>query len=158
MPVSMYSFCMHECMYLTWSLRSTLLPSPRYCDAGQRQQSGPPSASNAGECTIHARNCGVGAGVFFLVQKCSVLLVRGPFAIIHSPIYLDSHGEVVDAGRGQNRPLFLSQKRYRRLQELYLSHSLATEVVRQRASSDTHIKSNWYWNAHNDFAHAQLKW
>ena len=70
--------------------------------------------------------------------------MRGPFAIVYSALYLDANGEAADSTRGSNRPLFLSHKRYRKLQDLYLSHSLATEVVRQRASSDRLLRLNWY--------------
>jgi hypothetical protein len=92
---------------------------------------------------MHARTCGAGVGVFFLVAKCSVLLIRGSRACYYPSIYLDSNGEVPD-GYGQFRPLFLSAKRMKKLEELYLNHQVAREVVRQRVNSDRTIRQNWY--------------
>jgi len=47
-----------------------------------------------GECTMHAARCNAGIGCFFLVQRFQTLLLNGPFACYHQPIYVDRHGEV----------------------------------------------------------------
>jgi hypothetical protein len=99
--------------------------------------------SAAGECTLHARSCGTGAGVFFLVQQCQVLLVRGSRSTYYPSLYLDASGEV-NEHRGQNRPLFLSSKRYRKLEDLYTSHQVAKEISRKRSSAESVIRLNWY--------------
>lgn len=99
--------------------------------------------NSAGECTLHARSCGAGLGVFFLVQQCQVLLVRGSRGTYSPSLYLDSSGEVNEQ-RGQNRPLFLSSKRYKKLEELYVTHQVGKEIVRKRASAETVIRMNWF--------------
>ncbi len=99
--------------------------------------------NNAGECTIHARSCGAGLGVFFLVQQCQVLLIRGSRGTYWPSLYLDSSGEVNEQ-RGQNRPLFLSTKRYKKLEEMYLNHQVSKEIVRKRSSAETVIRMDWF--------------
>jgi E3 ubiquitin-protein ligase UBR2 len=99
--------------------------------------------TSAGECTLHARSCGAGVGVFFLVQQCQGLLIRGTRAVYWPSLYLDSSGEVNDR-QGQNRPLFLSAKRYKKLEEMYLNHQIAKELVRKRASAESVIRLNWF--------------
>jgi len=114
----------------------------RLLNAGNKPSDMPLDRRAAGECTLHARSCGLGIGVFFLVQQCHVLLLRGSRASYYPSLYLDSSGEVEQ--RGHNRPLFLNNKRVRRLEELYLSHNVAKEIVRKRASAETVIRMNWY--------------
>ena len=56
---------------------------------------------------LHARRInGDGVGVFFLVLKCAVLLVRGPHASYAPSIYVDDHGEE-DVGLRRGAPLRL---------------------------------------------------
>ena len=105
--------------------------------------SGPDATPNIGECTLHARTCGAGVGVFFLVQKCSVLLMRGPRTCLYPSIYLDQNGDEPDS-QGQMSPMFLSQKNVRRLEEMYLGHHIAREVTRRRASQERVTRLNWY--------------
>lgn len=100
-------------------------------------------SSEAGECTLHSRVCGMGTGVFFLVQMCRCLLIRGSRSCYFPSLYVDRDGEVEDSRR-HNRPLFLSSKRYRRLQEMYLKHQIAIEVVRRRTTEESVIRENWY--------------
>ena len=97
---------------------------------GSGSDSTPPGV---GECTLHARTCGAGVGVFFLVHKCSVLLMRGSRTCLYPSIYLDQNGDEPDFS-AQMSPMFLSQKNVRRLEELYLNHHIAREVIRRRAS------------------------
>ena len=81
--------------------------------------------------------------MFFLVQQCQGLLVRGARSVYWPSLYLDASGEVNEQ-RGQNRPLFLSAKRYKRLEDLYLNHQIAKEIVRKRASAESVIRRNWF--------------
>jgi hypothetical protein len=116
----------------------------RVVNAGNRQFAQPVGKNNAGECTLHARVCGADTGVFYLVQKYSVLLVRGGRAIFYPSIYLDANGEAGTDMRGQNRPLFLSTSRLKHLAELYLSGGIPAEVTRQRASIDRVVRMHWF--------------
>lgn len=98
---------------------------------------------NPGECTMHASTCGAGVGVFFLVQHCSVILMRYGKAAYHPSFYVDSAGEITTQ-RGQNRPLFLSERLFRKVEDLYLQHAVCHEVARRRAGADSVIRNGWY--------------
>lgn len=113
--------------------------------AGNKAQHHPSrlDRNSAGECTLHARSCGAGIGVFFLVQHCQVILIRGSRGVYSPSLYLDSSGEVSE-NRGQNKPLFLSTKRYKKLEEMYVNHQVGKEVVRKRASAESVIRLNWF--------------
>jgi hypothetical protein len=69
--------------------------------------------------------------------------MRGSMSCTYPSLYLDQNGESGE-GSGQMRPMFLSQKRLRKLEELYLTHQIAREVTRQRVSTDRYIRQNWY--------------
>ena len=99
-----------------------------------------------GECTVHARTCNAGIGVYFLVHKCKVILMRNAMSCFYPSIYLDHNGEVPEGNNmsSQMRPMFLSYKRLKKLEEMYVTHQIIREVTRQRASSDRHIRQNWY--------------
>lgn len=114
-------------------------------NAGSRQNrvAAHMAALSPGDCTIHAEHCGGGVGVFFLVQKCCPLLIKGSRACYLPPIYLDQNGETSET-LSQSKPMHLSRKRVRRLEELYVRHQLVRELFRVRASSDKVIRQNWY--------------
>ena len=96
----------------------------------------------SGECTNHARICGLGTGMFFLLQKHCVLLVRGERSCFSSSIYIDSHGEPgVDGGC---RPLFLAEGRFKRLQEMWVRGDISKEVARCRDSQQQIIRLSFY--------------
>ncbi len=97
-----------------------------------------------GNCTLHARRInGDGVGVFFLVLKCAVLLVRGPHASYAPSIYVDDHGEE-DVGLRRGAPLRLHAGRVAALEALYNTHGVAREVARLRARSSRVIRDNYY--------------
>ena len=96
-----------------------------------------------GACSMHARATGGGLGIFFLVQRCVVLVVRDKHAAFLPSLYLDQYGEE-DVGLRRGRPLFLSGERYAELQEMYRSHRLAGEVARIRSSADRVLRENHY--------------
>jgi len=101
-----------------------------------------PSVTNPGECTRHARSCGLGMGVFFLPQRHTCLLVRNDKSCIWPSIYLDSNGET--GSDGSCRPLFLSEGRLRRLEELWIRGEVGREVARARVSQEMVIRLNVY--------------
>ena len=129
-----------------------MVENPAFCmvcglllNAGSRSnRSNVSSASlSPGECTKHAEHCGSGVSVFFLVQNCCPLVIKGSKACYLPPIYLDSNGEVDELLR-QSKPMYLSQRRLQKLEELYLHHQLARELFRIRSTSDKVIRQNWY--------------
>jgi hypothetical protein len=96
-----------------------------------------------GECTLHARRCGSGHGIFMNIMDNWVLILNGPRSCKFPALYLDKNGEAGE-GRGPNRPLRLSEARYMRLEELYLGHNIASEISRKRLNQDRHIRMNYY--------------
>lgn len=101
------------------------------------------SARQPGACTIHARKTGSGIGIFFLVQKCTVLLVHNNKSAYYASLYVDEHGEE-DPGLRRGRPLFLKYVRYQALEALWRQHGIPREVAQIRSTSDRVIRDNWY--------------
>ena len=119
-----------------------------------------------GQCTIHTTKCGAGIGCFFLLNKCTILLIRGSRSAYFSSPYVDEHGEVrlinlsccaifilefamvnyqqEDMGLVRGRPLYLSQPRYDKVKMLWKSHSVAKEVTRIRCDSERVIREDYY--------------
>lgn len=90
------------------------------------------NAGGKGECTRHSYKCGAGAGMFFLLQECSGLIMhKSKAAYIHSP-YVDSHGETPQY---RGRPLNLDLDRYEHLRQVWYGHSVRQQVVAERGSS-----------------------
>jgi len=96
-----------------------------------------------GACTLHARKHGSGIGIFFLVQKCTVLLMHNNKSAYSPSIYVDEHGEE-DPGLRRGRPLFLNNDRYRALELLWRHQGIPREVAQIRSTSDRVIRDNWY--------------
>jgi hypothetical protein len=96
-----------------------------------------------GSCTLHARNVGSGTGIFFLLQKCTVLLVHNKKSAYSSSIYVDANGEE-DQGLARGRPLFLKEERYAALADLWRQHRIPGEVSQIRSTSDRVIRDSWY--------------
>ena len=99
------------------------------------------NAGGKGECTRHSYKCGAGAGIFFLLQECSGLILhRSKAAYIHSP-YVDSHGETP---QHRGRPLNLDLDRYEHLREVWFGHSVRQHVLAERGSSRQVILPDFY--------------
>jgi hypothetical protein len=99
------------------------------------------NAGGKGECTKHSYRCGGGAGLFFLLQECSGLILhKSKAAYIHSP-YVDSHGETPQF---RGRPLNLDLVRYEHLRELWMGHAIRQTVVAERGSSRQVILPDFY--------------
>jgi len=99
------------------------------------------NASGKGECTRHSYKCGAGAGMFFLLQECSGLIMhKSKAAYIHSP-YVDSHGETPQY---RGRPLNLDLDRYEHLREVWYGHSVRQQVTAERGSSRQVILPDFY--------------
>jgi hypothetical protein len=96
-----------------------------------------------GACTLHARKSGSGIGIFFLVQKCTVLLMHNNKSAYSASLYVDEHGEE-DPGLRRGRPLFLNDIRYRALESLWRQQGIPREVAQIRSTSDRVIRDNWY--------------
>jgi len=96
-----------------------------------------------GTCTVHARKVGSGIGIFFLVQKCTILLMHNSKSAYSPSLYVDEHGEE-DVGLRRGRPLFFSEERYQAIETLWRTHGIPREVSQIRSTSDRVIRDNWY--------------
>lgn len=96
-----------------------------------------------GACAAHARKCGAGVGVFLRVRECHILLManknKGCF---YSPPYLDAYGET-DQGLRRGNPLYLCPDRYRKLEKLWQTHSVAEEVAHCLESNRNLLSIDW---------------
>ena len=111
--------------------------------AGTSRRSYSRRSRSPGSCTLHARNIGSGTGIFFLLQKCTVLLVHNKKSAYSSSIYVDANGEE-DPGLARGRPLFLKEERYAALADLWRQHRIPGEVSQIRSTSDRVIRDSWY--------------
>lgn len=100
--------------------------------------------TQVGACNYHAHKCGAGVGIFLRVRECEILFLaspqRGCFA---SPPYLDDYGET-DQGLRRGNPLRLCEARYKKLQTLWLSHSIHEEIARAIESSNNIVATQWH--------------
>ena len=96
-----------------------------------------------GECTRHARRCGLGVGLFALVHQNITLLVDGARSSYHSSLYLDAHGEE-DRSLRRGRPLYLNASRQAALHRLWLAQGVPLEVARARSASTSVIRVGYY--------------
>ncbi|KAG9408155.1 E3 ubiquitin-protein ligase ubr2 [Aphanomyces cochlioides] len=97
-----------------------------------------------GACSQHVPTCGCGQGAFFLIRQCQMLLVStaGRSCFFPSP-YVDEFGEE-DHNVRRGRPLFLRPNRYLALMQLVFSHSIASEVSKNRRTSEQYIRVHYY--------------
>ncbi len=110
---------------------------------GEMLPVGSKNAFAIGQCTSHTRYCGSGCGVFFLVQRCVVLLMRESYAAYYGSIYVDEYGEE-DIWVRRGRPLYLSTSRYATLWRIYQTHQVAEEVCRRRSLTNTVIPNAYF--------------
>lgn len=96
-----------------------------------------------GACTLHTQQCGYSRGLFFLLRKCTTLIIDRDRSCYCISLYVDQFGEE-DANLRRGRPLFLHKKRLIQLIQLYTSHGLANDILRRRRSLDHYIRSNFY--------------
>lgn len=85
------------------------------------------------ECVQHSISCGAGTGVFLLVNSSTVVVIRGLRAALWGSVYLDKHGEE-DAELRRGKPLYLSEERYRLLEQQWLTHNF------------DHACKQWMWH------------
>lgn len=96
-----------------------------------------------GACAAHARKCGAGVGVFLRVRECQILLManknKGCF---YSAPYLDAYGET-DPGMRRGNPMYLCPARYRKVEKLWHTHSVAEEVAHYLESNRNLLSIDW---------------
>jgi len=108
---------------------------------------GYPEESNPGACTVHAKKCGRGSGMFLLVLEGAVLLVYWKLAAYVSSLYVDEYGEEFGERNrelSKGRPLYMNEERRDRLLRLWLRHEIPNEVVKIQNSSERVIRNSHY--------------
>lgn len=97
-----------------------------------------------GACNFHASKCGAGIGIFLRVRECEILFLAAPHrGCFVSPPYLDDYGET-DQGLRRGNPLRLCPERYKKLQTLWLSHSIHEEIARSIETSTHIVATQWH--------------
>eukprot|EP00118_Oscarella_pearsei_P007753 m.38708 g.38708 ORF g.38708 m.38708 type:complete len:1803 (+) comp32631_c0_seq2:65-5473(+) len=82
-----------------------------------------------GACTVHSPRCSGGVGIFLLIRECQVILMAGRNrGCFYQPPYFDEYGET-DVGLQRGNPLYLCEKSYAKLQELWLKHSVYETIM-----------------------------
>merc|ERR1719469_1639566 len=76
---------------------------------------------------------------FFLVSKCTVLLVHNNKSAYSASLFVDENGEE-DPGLRRGRPLFLKDLRYQALEKLWRNHGVPREVAHIRSTSERVIR------------------
>ncbi|KAG2531948.1 hypothetical protein JM16_000583 [Phytophthora kernoviae] len=74
-------------------LCGTLLCAANTCPSIHLDKGGYPDEANPGACTVHAKKCGRGSGMFLLVLEGAVLLVYWKLAAYVGSLYVDEYGE-----------------------------------------------------------------
>ncbi|KAF1331626.1 E3 ubiquitin-protein ligase ubr2, partial [Globisporangium splendens] len=127
-------------------LCGTLLCAANTCPA-TKSDNGYREESNPGACTVHAKKCGRGSGMFLLVLEGAVLLVYWKLSAYVGSLYVDEYGEEFgERNRELNkgRPLYLNEERRARLLRLWLRHEIPYEVVKIQNSSERVIRNSHY--------------
>merc|ERR1712137_1381546 len=96
-----------------------------------------------GACTLHARQVGSGIGIFFLIQKCTVLLIHNNKSAYSASLYVDENGEE-DTSLRRGKPLCLKEERLVALEHLWRQHGIPRKVAQIRSTADRVIRDNWY--------------
>lgn len=101
------------------------------------------SESDRGACAMHSMECTNGVGIFLRVRQSEVLLMfngsKGAF--VSSP-YLDQYGEP-DRGFRRGNPLFLNEKRYEQLEQLWLQQKVPETIAQQMEMNRHLLMQDW---------------
>ncbi|KAG7398317.1 E3 ubiquitin-protein ligase ubr2 [Phytophthora boehmeriae] len=128
-------------------LCGTLLCAANTCPSIHLDKGGYPDEANPGACTVHAKKCGRGSGMFLLVLEGAVLLVYWKLAAYVGSLYVDEYGEEFGERNrelSKGRPLYLNEERRERLLRLWLRHEIPNEVVKIQNSSERVIRNSHY--------------
>lgn len=124
-----------------------LLCAANTCPSIHSDKGGYPDEANPGACTVHAKKCGRGSGMFLLVLEGAVLLVYWKLAAYVGSLYVDEYGEEFGERNrelSKGRPLYLNEERRERLLRLWLRHEIPNEVVKIQNSSERVIRNSHY--------------
>ncbi|KAJ7515845.1 hypothetical protein O6H91_22G030900 [Diphasiastrum complanatum] len=112
--------CCPQCNTVPERPALCLLCGALCCGSGPR---GCCSENMQSECYRHAGVCGAGIGVFLMLRRTNVLLMRWERQTMWPSPYLDAFGEE-DLEMRRGKPLYLSEERYAVLTAMVASHGL----------------------------------
>lgn len=95
-----------------------------------------------GACNYHTEVCGAGAGIFLRIRDAEILWLGQNTGAFTSAPYLDDYGET-DQGLRRGNPLHLCHESYKKLQLLWLSHSIHQEIAIKTESQSHIFQMQW---------------
>ncbi|CAG9802220.1 unnamed protein product [Chironomus riparius] len=95
-----------------------------------------------GACNYHAETCGTGAGIYLRIRDAEILFLGQNTGCFLSAPYLDDYNET-DQGLRRGNPLHLCHDSYKKLQQLWLSHSIHEEIARKTESQAQIFQIQW---------------
>lgn len=93
--------------------------------------------ASVGACNFHTEICGTGAGIYLRIRDAEILLLGQNTGSFSPAPYLDDYGET-DQGLRRGNPLHLCRESYKKLQNLWLSHSIHQEIA-VKTEAQSHI-------------------
>lgn len=96
------------------------------------------SESGEGECTMHAKKCGAGQGLFILPLASVVVAVGNPRNCILDGPYVDAHGET-DSYLKRSCQLMLSQNKLDQMRLAYTRGTIPIEIVKQNQLTGRYV-------------------
>jgi E3 ubiquitin-protein ligase UBR2 len=95
-----------------------------------------------GACNYHTEVCGAGAGIFLRIRDAEILWLGQNTGAFTSAPYLDDYGET-DQGLRRGNPLHLCHESYKKLQLLWLSHSIHQEIAIKTEAQSHIFQMQW---------------
>jgi E3 ubiquitin-protein ligase UBR2 len=96
-----------------------------------------------GASTVHSRKCSPGVGLYLYIRECQVVLLAGEGrGCLYPAPYFDKYGET-DVGLKRGNPLYLCEESYKKLQEIWLKHTLYEVVVNSMEEHPNLMGISW---------------
>lgn len=95
-----------------------------------------------GACNYHTEVCGAGAGIYLRIRDAEILWLGQNTGAFTSAPYLDDYGET-DQGLRRGNPLQLCHESYKKLQLLWLSHSIHQEIAIKTEAQSHIFQMQW---------------
>ena len=117
----------------------TILCSQCYCCVNETEPT-----QRYGACSNHSMECSTGIGIFLRVRDCEIVLMynRSKGSFLPSP-YLDEYGET-DRGFRRGNPLYLNEKRYEYIEQLWLRQKIPETIAQAMESNRGPNAHDWH--------------
>lgn len=136
--------CQKDLFALSGNIGSASSSGIQLTHSSSNNRSSTNNQSLVGSCTYHAYECCAGVGIFLRIRDCKILLISGKSKGCYMPApYVDEYGET-DFGLQRGNPLNLSEEEYKRLQLMWLQHSIPEQISRTLEHSSYASSINWH--------------